>query len=463
MHDQLSIKWQECQRILADNLTASAYQTWFKPLQPLQYEGGVLVLQVKSQFVAEYIEENYINILSRAILRVFGSGTQLEYRVLIDSASGAGSNIPSPGAQKENLLKEQGRSSYQPQPNRQENFETQLNSLYTFESFVPGEPNKLARTAGVAIAKQPGFTAFNPLFIYGGSGVGKTHLANAIGNQVALLFPHARVLYVTANTFKLQFQDAHNLNRIPDFLNFYQSVDVLIVDDIQYFAGLKGTQDTFFHIFNYLQQSRKQLILTSDRSPLELRDIEDRLLTRFKWGLSAEIRRPDYQLRKDILHNKMHHDGIHLSDEVVDFIATHVTDSVRDLEGVLASLLAHATLTDREIDLELTEQVVGRIVRIQTNSTQLEQVLQAVSEHFNVGESTLLGKVRSKHVMTARHVAIFLGKELTTSSLTEIGAFMGQRNHATVLHSINAVRDMLTYDPVLRQHIQQIRDALQRK
>jgi chromosomal replication initiator protein len=463
MHDQLSIKWQECQRILADNLTASAYQTWFKPIQPLQYEDGVLVLQVKSQFVAEYIEENYINLLSRVILRVFGNGTQLEYRVLIDSTSGAGSNIPSPGAQKENILKEQGRSSYQPQvAARQDHFETQLNQLYTFESFVPGEPNKLARTAGVAIAKQPGFTAFNPLFIYGGSGVGKTHLANAIGNQVALLFPHARVLYVTANTFKLQFQDAHNLNRIPDFLNFYQSVDVLIMDDIQYFAGLKGTQDTFFHIFNYLQQSRKQLILTSDRSPLELRDIEDRLLTRFKWGLSAEIRRPDYQLRKDILRNKMHHDGIHLTDDVVEFIASNVTESVRDLEGVLASLLAHATLTDREIDLELAEQVVSRIVRIQPRSTELEQVLRAVSEHFNVGESTMLGKVRSKHVMMARHVAIYLSKEMTDSSLAEIGAFMGDRTHATALHSVNTIRDMLGYDPVLRQHIQQIRDALQR-
>ena len=462
MQEQLTIKWAECQRILADNLSATAYQTWFAPIQPLQFEAGVLVLQVKSQFVAEYIEENYINILSRAILRVFGNGTQLEYRVLIDAASGVGPTIPSPGARKEILLKQQGLSNYQPQETPRDNFETQLNQLYTFESFVPGEPNKLARTAGTAISKQPGHTAFNPLFIYGGSGVGKTHLANAIGNQVALLFPHARVLYVTANTFKLQFQDAHNLNRIPDFLNFYQSVDVLIVDDIQYFAGLKGTQDTFFHIFNYLQQSRKQLILTCDRSPIELKDIEDRLLTRFKWGLSAEIRRPDYQLRRDILRNKMHRDGIHLSEEVIDFIATYVTESVRDLEGVLASLLAHATLTEHEIDLELAEQVVSRIVRIKPKATKIEAVLRAVADHFNVGESTILGKVRSKQVMMARHVAMYLGKELTDSSLAEVGSYIGQRTHATALHSVNIVRDQMAYDPVLRQHVQQIRDALQR-
>ena len=296
------------------------------------------MLQVKSQFVAEYIEENYIPLLSAAIIRVFGQGTRLEYRVLVDSTSGAGTTLPSVGAP----------ASAQPfqQPVARQNDLPALNDLYTFDSFIAGEPNKLARTAGLAIAKQPGYTAFNPLFIYGGSGVGKTHLACAIGHQVRALNPQARVLYVSANTFKLQYQDARNANRIPDFLNFYQSVDVLIVDDIQYFAGLKGTQDTFFHIFDYLHQMRKQLILTCDRQPIEIKDIEQRLLTRFKWGLSAEIARPDYTLRRNILLSKMRRDGITLSDEVVDFIAHNVRDSVRDLEGSLASLLAHSTLRD---------------------------------------------------------------------------------------------------------------------
>ena len=453
MTTELQQKWAQCQTILADNLTSSAYQTWFAPIIPLQFENGVLVLQVKSQFVAEYIEENYIQLLSASIIRVFGQGTHLEYRVLIDSVSGAATMLPSAGAHAH-------AHPINNAPKQPDTFDSQLNAFYTFDSFVAGEPNKLARTAGVAIAKQPGYTAFNPLFIYGGSGVGKTHLANAIGNQVQALNPHARVLYVSANTFKLQYQDAAKTNRIPDFLNFYQSVDVLIVDDIQYFAGLKGTQDTFFHIFNYLQQSRKQLILTSDRPPIELKEIEERLLTRFKWGLSAEIKHPDYPLRKNILLSKMRRDGITLTDDVVDFIASNVRNSVRDLEGILASLLAHSTLTDREIDVKLAEQVVSHIVAIQPRKITAGDVLGAVAEHYCVPEKAILSANRSREVSNARHLAIYLTKELTDSSLTEIGFKMGKRTHATVLHSIALVKEKLEFDPVLRQTISQIESAL---
>jgi chromosomal replication initiator protein len=448
-------QWAKCQTILADNLTASAYQTWFAPIVPLQFAEGVLVLQVKSQFVAEYIEENYIPLLSAAIIRVFGQGTRLEYRVLIDSASGAGTMLPSAGAPSGS----QWTMKPNPQPSNDDL--PKLNELYTFDSFIAGEPNKLARTAGLAIAKQPGYTAFNPLFIYGGSGVGKTHLACAIGHQTQMLHPQARVLYVSANTFKLQYQDARKDNRIPDFLNFYQSVDVLIVDDIQYFAGLKGTQDTFFHIFNYLQQSRKQLILTCDRPPIELKDIEDRLLTRFKWGLSAEISRPDYDLRKNILLSKMRRDGIMLSDEIVDFIALNVRDSVRDLEGILASLLAHSTLTDKDIDLSLAEKVVSHIVAIQPHTTTVTDIITAVAKHYNLPEKALLAQNRSKEVSLARHVAAYLSKEMTDSSLTEIGYRLGKRTHATILHSIAYVREMSENDPVLRQNIAQLQSALQ--
>jgi chromosomal replication initiator protein len=453
MTQPIQQQWAQCQTILADNLTATAYQTWFAPIVPLQYAEGTLVLQVKSQFVAEYIEENYIPLLSAAIIRVFGQGTKLEYRVLVDSTSGAGTTLPSAGAP----------ATVRPIPQTavENNDLPKLNELYTFDSFVAGEPNKLARTAGLAIAKQPGYTAFNPLFIYGGSGVGKTHLACAIGHQVQALHPQARVLYVSANTFKLQFQDARKDNRIPDFLNFYQSVDVLIVDDIQYFAGLKGTQDTFFHIFNYLQQSRKQLILTSDRPPIELKDIEERLLTRFKWGLAAEITKPDYQLRRDILLSKMRRDGIALSDEVVDFIALNVRESVRDLEGILASLLAHSTLTDKEIDLALAEKVVSHIVAVQPHRTTVEDVLEEVSKHYNIPQKALVAQNRSKEISQARHVAAYLSKMLTESSLTEIGYRMGRRTHATILHSVAYVKDQLEFDPVMRQHIAQLQSALQ--
>lgn len=451
----LQQQWAQCQTILADNLTTSAYQTWFAPIVPLQFAQGVLTLQVKSQFVAEYIEENYIPLLSAAIFRVFGQGTKLEYRVLIDATSGAGTMLPSAGAPAKSQM-----IPNMPQPATANNFDTQLNTFYTFDSFVAGEPNKLARNAGMSIVQNPGRTAFNPLFIYGGSGVGKTHLANAIGNQILAQNPYARVLYVSANTFKLQYQDAAKANRIPDFLNFYQAVDVLIVDDIQYFAGLKGTQDTFFHIFNYLQQSRKQLILTSDRPPIELKDIEERLLTRFKWGLAAEITRPDYQLRRNILLSKMHRDGITLSDDVIDFIAQNVRDSVRDLEGILASLLAHSTLTDKEIDIQLAEQIISHIVAIQPRQTSISDIIATVAEYFNIPPKALVAQNRSKDVSQARHVALYLSKELTNCSLNEIGFKMGRRTHATVLHSISLVKSQLEFDPVLRQRVAQIQSQL---
>ena len=271
-----------------------------------------------------------------------------------------------------------------------------------------------------------------------------------------------RVLYVSANTFKLQFQDARKDNRIPDFLNFYQSIDVLIVDDIQYFAGLKGTQDTFFHIFNHLHQSRKQLILTSDRPPIELKEIEERLLTRFKWGLAAEIQRPDYLLRKNILLSKMRRDGIVLSDEVVDYIANNVRDSIRDLEGILASLLAHSTLTDNEIDLKLAEKVVSHIVAVRPRVITIDDILTAVAENYNLPVRALYAQNRSKEITKARHIAAYLSKQLTDSSLTEIGFRLGRRTHATVLHSIGLVREQLEFDPVLRQQIAQLQSTLHR-
>ena len=448
-------QWAECQTILADNLTPSAYQTWFAPIIPLQFAEGVLVLQVKSQFVAEYIEENYIPLLSAAILRVFGQGTRLEYRVLIDSTTGAGPQLPSNGA---SMVAQRQAAMQMQRP--VEHFESQLNTLYTFDSFVAGEPNKLARTAGMAIAKKPGATAFNPLFIYGGSGVGKTHLANAIGNQVSILNPQARVLYVSANTFRLQYQAATKENRVPDFLNFYQAVDVLIVDDIQYFAGLKGTQDTFFQIFNHLHMSGKQLILTCDRPPVELKELEERLLTRFKWGLSAEIKKPDYQLRKNILLAKMRRDGITLTDDVVDYIAQNVRHSVRDLEGILASLLAHSTLTDAEIDIKLAEKVVSHIVAVQPRKITIGDVLGAVADSYNLPEKAIVAQNRSRDVSQARHVAAYLCKELTNSSLTEIGFKMGRRTHATMLHSVALVKEQLEYDPAMRQRISQLEAAL---
>jgi chromosomal replication initiator protein len=455
MQENINILWAECQQILKDNLSQSAYQTWFAPIEPIQWEDNMLVLQVRSQFIVDYIEDNYLDILSRVLRKVFGSQVQLEYRILM---AGSSIDIPSDSTKLSNT---KPMSVSQSAVEIATEWDSHLNPQYTFDNFIKGEPNKLARAVAVEIAKSPGKTIFNPLFLYGGSGVGKTHLAYAIGNEVCRLNSDARVLYVAANTFKLQFQDAVNHNRVPDFLMFYQSVDVLIVDDIQYFADLKGTQDSFFQIFNHLQQSHKQLILTSDRSPLELRGVQDRLLSRFKWGLAAEITRPDYQLRHDILMYRIRKDGIKLSDEIITYVATHVTDNVRDLEGVLASLLAYSTLTDSPIDMALTQTVVGRLVALRPQSFDTKDIVSRVCQHMNVTEKVITARTRQREAVRARNIVMYLIKKYTDSSLAQIGAVV-HRDHATVAHSLNTMDDLMSYDAVLRQEVAAIERTLSR-
>ena len=453
MQTELNILWAQCQQILRDNLSQSAYQTWFAPVVAVQWQDNVLVLQVKSQFIVEYIEENYLNLLSRVLRKVFGPQLQLEYRVLM---AGDAINVPSSPVQSSAASAPLAVAKAPV-----EAWDSHLNTQYTFDNFIKGEPNKLARAAAVEIAKNPGKTIFNPLFLYGGSGVGKTHLAYAIGNEVCRLNPEARVLYVSANTFKLQFQDAVNHNRVPDFLLFYQSVDVLIVDDIQYFADLKGTQDTFFQIFNHLQQSHKQLILTSDRSPMELRGVQDRLLSRFKWGLSAEITRPDYQLRHDILLYRVRKDGIKLNDDIITFVANNVTENIRDLEGVLVSLLAYSTLTDSPIDLPLAQVVVGRLVALQPKTYNTNDIIRTTCQYLNISDKVIAAKTRTREAVRARNIVMYLIKKYTDSSLAQIGAYV-HRDHATVAYSLSTLEGQLSYDAVLRQDIKSIENALGR-
>ena len=455
MKQDFNILWAQCQQILRDNLSQSAYQTWFAPLSALQYENDLLVLQVKSQFIVEYIEENYLDLLSRVLRKVFGPSIQLEYRIMV---AGGIIDVPSePLRESYN----HARDTFAPAQEVADAWDSQLNSQYTFDNFVKGEPNKLARAAAIEIAKNPGKTIFNPLFLYGGSGVGKTHLAYAIGNEVCRLNPEARVLYVAANTFKLQFQDAVSRNQVPDFLMFYQSVDVLIVDDIQYFSDLKGTQDTFFQIFNHLQQTHKQLILTSDRSPSELRGIQDRLLSRFKWGLAAEITRPDYPLRKDILLYHIKKDGIKLDNEIVEYIASNVTENVRDLEGVLASLLAYSTLMDDAIDMKLTEKVVARLVELRPRTYLPADIVSAVCQTLNIPERVLTARTRQREAVKARNMVMYLIKKYTDSSLAEVGKYV-HRDHATVAHSLSTMEAQMGYDAVLRQELATIERQLGR-
>ncbi|MDR2853676.1 MAG: ATP-binding protein, partial [Prevotellaceae bacterium] len=313
-HEQL---WNKCLTVIKDNISETSFNTWFAPIVPLQYENNVIVLQVPSQFFVEYIEERYIDLLQRTLRREIDANTRLEYRVLIDKTSNKGTQIPSTSEQpKPKVNVKSPISSPYDKPQLPE-IDPQLNTAYNFNTLIEGQSNKLARTAGVSIANDPGKTIFNPLFVYGQSGVGKTHLVNAIGVMTKQLYPQKRVLYVPANTFQIQYTDAVRNNTVNDFLNFYQTIDVLLLDDIQEFAGKTATQNTFFHIFNHLHQTGKQLVLTSDCAPMMMQGLEQRLLTRFKWGLSAEIEKPNFELRKEILKNKIYRDGLEIPEDVI--------------------------------------------------------------------------------------------------------------------------------------------------
>ena len=458
-HEQL---WSRCLNVIKDNISEASFNTWFAPIVPLKYENTVFVLQVPSQFFVEYIEEKYIDLLRMTLYREVGVGTRLEYRVLIDKSSGRGTQIPSSGDQKPKSVS--NVSNYISPYNKPQlpEIDPQLNPTYNFNNLIEGRSNKLARTAGISIGNEPGKNIFNPLFIYGQSGVGKTHLANAIGVSVKQLHPEKRVLYVPANTFQIQYTDSVRSNSQNDFLNFYQTIDVLIIDDIQEFAGKTGTQNTFFHIFNHLHQSGKQLILTSDKSPVVMVGLEQRLLTRFKWGLSAEIEKPDFDLRKSILENKIYRDGLEIPEEVIDFIAEHVTDNVRDLEGVLVSLLAHSTLADIQIDVTLAEKVISRIVNITKKVNTVEKIRDVVCDYFSLSIDAISTKSRKREVVQARQIAMYLSKQLTKSSLSTIGITIGQRDHATVLHACKIVNDLMDCDKNFRTSVKEIEERLKK-
>ena len=387
----------------------------------------------------------------------------MEYRVLIDKSSVRGTQIPSASEQPKPRVNANGSTYVSPYHKPQlPEIDPQLNPSYNFNNLIEGNSNKLARTAGISIANEPGKTIFNPLFVYGQSGVGKTHLANAIGVMTKQLNPDKRVLYLSANTFQIQYTDAVRSNTVNDFLNFYQTIDVLIVDDIQEFAGKTGTQNTFFHIFNHLHQTGKQLILTSDRSPIVMVGLEQRLLTRFKWGLSAEIEKPDFDLRKSILESKIYRDGLEIPEDVVNFIAEHVVDNVRDLEGVLVSLLAHSTLANIQIDVTLAEKVISRIVNISRKVNTVEKIRDTVCEYFSLSVDAISTKSRKREVVQARQIAMYLSKQLTKNSLASIGNAIGQRDHATVLHACKIVNDLMDCDKSFLSSIREIEEKLKR-
>ena len=434
--------------------------TWFAPIRAISFENDVLVLQVKSQFIVEYIEENYLTLLSKVLFRMFGPQTKLEYRVQIDSHTDAGVNIPSDVSQAPVappvLLQ-------QPDLKDEPDFNSQLNPSYNFESFVQGESNKLARTVALSIAAQPGRGSFNPLFVYGGSGVGKTHLANAIGNDVKRLMPQKRVLYVSANTFQLQYQDAAAHNHIPDFLLFYQTIDVLIVDDVQEWEGKPGTQNTFFHIFNHLFMNGRRIILASDRSPVELKDMNDRLLSRFSCGLIAELEKPNEELCVDILKSKIRRDALSIPDDVITYIAQTANGSVRDLEGVINSLLAYSVVYSCPINMRLVERIIQRAIKTDNSPLTVDDILEKVCNHFGVTQSAIYSKSRKRDYVVPRQLTMFFTAKYTKMPASRIGKLIGGRDHSTVIHSCSQIEKRIKVDKAFEDEVISIENSFKLK
>lgn len=455
--------WNNCLKIIKDNISDLAYNTWFAPIIPISYKDKVFTVQVPSQFFYEYLEEKYIDLIQSTLQRVMGEETILNYRVVVASATNTAVEIRGESKKQAFPKPTVAQTNKVPSPfNRVEpqEFDSQINTKYTFKNFYEGNSNKLARTAAEAVAENPAKTAFNPLFLHGCSGVGKTHLCHAIGTKIMEKFPEKKVLYLSAHLFKVQYTDATRFNTVNDFINFYQGIDILIIDDIQELSGLTKTQNTFFHIFNHLHQNNKQLIMTSDRAPMDMVGVEERLLTRFRWGLTANLERPEKDLRKKILQEKITADGLNIPESVVDYIAENVTDNVRDLEGIVVSLMAHSIINDAEIDLTLARRVIEQSIKFEIKKITVQKIQEVVCDYFNIKRDLIQSKSRKREIVQARQVAMYFTKEHTELSLSQIGTHIGKRNHATVLHSYNTVKGLIEVDKTFRSNVEEIERLL---
>jgi chromosomal replication initiator protein len=466
--------WNRCLSIIRDNVPAISFKTWFEPIVPLKIESQVLTIQVPSPFFYEYLEEQYIDLLRKTLRKEVGQDAKLEYVVVMGNNQGTSQpyTVKYPTSNNTRIqnkpmnvpLSTEGKASIKNPfiiPGIQKlQVDPQLKAENTFENFVEGECNRLARSAGYAVAQNPGGTAFNPLMIYGNSGLGKTHLAHAIGIEVKERFPEKVVLYVNSNKFQIQFTEATRNNNRNDFLHFYQMIDVLILDDVQEFAGKEKTQETFFHIFNHLHQSGKQLILTSDKPPIELKGMEQRLLSRFKWGLTADLQVPDFETRIDILKRKIYKDGIEINDDVLEYIASHITNNVRELEGALVSLLAQSTLNKKEITLELASEMINKLVKSSIKELSVDYISKVVCDYFSLPVNQLQTKTRKREIVQARQLAMYFSKNLTKSSLASIGSQIGNKDHATVLHACKTVNNLIDTDKNFRHCVDEIERKL---
>ena len=465
--------WSNCLKIIKDIVEWQHFKTWFEPIEPVSLKGSVLVIQVPSQFFYEYLEEHYVNLLSKTLKREMGKEARLEYRIMVDSGNSrnkpvtmdvAGQGFKAYSNNEMDfplVINTPVRNPFVIPGLKKMQIDPQLNASYTFDSFVEGDCNRVARRAGKTVAEKPGANSFNPLVIYGGVGLGKTHLAQAIGNEVKRSHPNKVVLYVSAEKFINQFMDHSRNNAINDFIHFYQLIDVLIVDDVHFFAKAEKTQDAFFAIFNHLHQSQKQLVLTSDKSPKDLEGVKERLLSRFRWGLSADLQVPEYETRVEILELKMKKNGLEMPKEVVKYIAYNISNNVRELEGALISLLAQSSLNRREIDLDLAKKVLRNFVKSSSKEITIDTIQKMVCEYFDVAYDKLLQKTRKREIVQARQITMYLAKAFTKNSLKTIGEHFGGRDHTTVIHSCQTVKDLMDTDGVFRENVLELQQKVQ--
>ncbi|MFZ4463156.1 MAG: chromosomal replication initiator protein DnaA [Bacteroidales bacterium] len=469
--------WNNCLAVIKDNVPGQSFKTWFEPISPVKLENNVLTIQVPSQFFYEWLEEHYISLLKKTIKKELGPDGRLEYSIIVDSSYDSNnpysvlyptSNIKDTKNPLVTMPLDLNRGTTKDIPNpfiipglKKIKVESQLVEGYSFENFVEGDCNRLARSAGYAVAENPGKTSFNPLLLYSVTGLGKTHLAHAIGLQVKNNFPDKTVLYVQTEQFINQYIESVRNNNQNDFVHFYQMIDVLIIDDIQFLAGKEKTQDTFFHIFNHLHQNSKQLIITSDKPPVELKGMEPRLLSRFKWGLSADLQMPDLETRVAILKRKLYKDGIDIPAEVIDYLAYSITTNVREMEGALISLMAQSSLNKKAITIELARQMIDKFVKNTTHEISIDFIQKIVCDYFGLPVDQINTKTRRREIVQARQLAMYFSKKHTKSSLATIGLHCGNKDHATVLHACKTVSNLIETDKNFRTFVNEINKKIQ--
>ena len=461
--------WDNSLLLIKDSVTEQQYNTWFKPIVFESYKPSTktLLVQVPSPFVYEYLEQNFVDLLSKVLHRNFGEGIRLTYRVVTDKEHKLSQDIeadPDDADMAKQARERAQQTASQPAaPQQQEDIDTQLDPKLTFNNYMEGDSNKLPRSVGLSIAEHPNTTQFNPMFIYGPSGSGKTHLVNAIGLKAKQMYPQKRVLYVSARLFQTQYTDAVLHNASNDFINFYQSIDMLIVDDIQEWAGKAKTLNTFFHIFNHLFRNGKRIILASDRPPVELKDMPDRLLTRFSCGLVCELEKPNIQLCVDILSNKIRRDGLKIPVDVISFIAQTCNGSVRDLQGAINGLLAYSIVYNSSIDIRLAERVIKRAVKLDDKPLTIDDIVETVCHHYNVTVTAVNSKSRKRDYVVARQVTMYLAQKYTKMPASRIGKLVGNRDHSTVIHSCSKVEERLKIDAGFSDELISIENGLKVK